>query len=507
MKIKNLLLAGLTFFTLFSCKDDGNDVINNLENEKAYFSLKLAFPASSGTKATTSDENGDGYQDGLATEQQFQKVAVILVSASTNKVTDYVEYTKSDFAPEGDAAIDNNSTSPTSISKNYLAKSAKLVTKGDAKVYVFLNPTADVEVFKTVGTDAANILITEMTALTATDITGVGSIANANNFLMGNTETAVVQTIDGTVKNPTTVTIDVERAAVKLVENTATATFAVTNTLVATSVEATLVKYDYNNLNKRSFLLKNTESRSDAGAISGSYVVDPNFITANYKSTTSSTAPWYTSDFFTMDNQNVNKTFPTTPGDITYCLENTMISNEQYDNKTTSIVYQASIKVNGNAAATFYTYKNTIYTSYSALMAAYNKDYPNPIQQLGTVFTEADVNAVYTSANYTTDVKAFNTKLVDKGIKCYYNGVCYYNWMIKHWDQAGTVLGRMEFGVVRNNVYYLAVTKILNIGEPWVPVGPEDPDPTPDPDETEKASLVISINVLPWTVRTNDIEF
>lgn len=504
MRIKNLLMAGLTAFAFFSCTDN-NEVVDNTSNEKAFFELGIAFPESATTKATTTSETGDGYQNGLATEQQFQKVAVILVSETTHKVTDYVEYTKTDFAPEGDAAVDNNATSPTPTSKNYLAKKAKLVTKGDAKVYVFLNPTTDIATKFAVGTDfTSGLLKTEMTSLSNSDITGTGSIANANNFLMGNASDATVSSINGTVKDPTTVVIDVERATVKLVENTAQADFAVANKLGATSVTATLEKYDYNNLNKRSFLLKNTETRSDAGAFAGSYVVDPNFVSANYQTAVTPAAPWYTSDFFTVNNQTVSKTFTTAP-DIAYCLENTMISNEQYDNKTTSIVYQASIKVNGNSAATFYTYKNVIYPSYAALAVAYNLDYQNPAQQLSTLFAASEVAAAYVPYSASA-VKELNTKLISKGIRCFYNGVCYYNWMIKHWSQDAN-LGRMEFGVVRNNVYYLAVTNILNIGESWVPGGPEDPDPTPDPDEVDKASLIVSINVLPWTVRYNNIEF
>jgi hypothetical protein len=513
MKKGLLFLSGLAFLFLMSCSSDNEGTLDNTVKEKAYFSLKLAFPTSSSVsiRSSTPTEGGDGYQDGLAIEQQFQRVVVIVVSATDNKVTDYLEYANTDFAPEGDAAVDGSVINPTSVSKNYLAKAAKLVTKGSAKVYVFLNPNADISVFS-VGTDATNLLKKEMTPLTIANITGAGKIANANNFLMGNADPVSAQTIDGTVKNPTIVTVNVERAAVKLVENTPAAslsyTFAYTNPLGLPSknVTVTLEKYDYNNLEKRSFLLKNVENRTDAGSVAGSYVVDPNFVSTDYNTTTPAiTLPWFTNDFFISSNRSVTKTL--TQGDITYCLENTMISNEQYVNKTTAIVYQASIKVEGNPAATFYTYKNVIYTSYANLQTAYNLDYPNPVQQLGTFFLEPEVSTAYGSVNYTADVKTLNTKLINKGIRCYYNGVCFYNWMIKHWEQSDN-LARMEFGVVRNNVYYLAVKSILNIGEPWIKGGPEDPDPTvPDPDETGKASLVMSINVQPWTVRNNDIEF
>nr|WP_321373027.1 Mfa1 family fimbria major subunit [uncultured Bacteroides sp.] len=497
MKIRNLLFAGLATTALFSCSTDENVVTNSAAKEEAYLGLQISFPKSAITKADPIDGSTE---NGLAIEQEFTKVVVILVDSVTNNITDYLEYANTDFAPDGNSAVDGG----TAESKNYLAKSAKLVTKGKARVYVFLNPTADITALKKANyqTSPVNIptlLTTEMTALTSStgpDITGEGEIANSNNFLMGNYVTpAVAFEIDGTVTAPTNIRLCVERAAVKLVEYTSDATFTISNKLGASSVSATLVNYNYNNLNKRSFILRNHDAN---------YVKDPNFIQANYLSSVTDAAPWYTSDFFTVGNNDINKTF-TAGSKITYCLENTMTRTEQYDNKTTSIVYKAEIKINGSSTATFYTYKNIIYTSYAALQTAYNTDYPDPNQQLDKVFLESEVATSYagTSAN----IKAFNAKLYAKGIRCYYNGTCFYNWMIKHIDQPSENLGIMEFGVVRNNVYYLAVKGIANIGEPWVPNGPEDPDPTPVPDEVDQASLIMSIYVLPWTVRVNNINF
>lgn len=62
-------------------------------------------------------------------------------------------------------------------------------------------------------------------------------------------------------------------------------------------------------------------------------------------------------------------------------------------------------------------------------------------------------------------------------------------------------MGTNEFGVVRNNVYKLAVTVCKRLGEPD---SPNDPD---EPDEEEKVYFAVSCEVLPWTVRVNDIEF
>ncbi len=65
----------------------------------------------------------------------------------------------------------------------------------------------------------------------------------------------------------------------------------------------------------------------------------------------------------------------------------------------------------------------------------------------------------------------------------------------------------MEFAVVRNNVYKLAVTKIDRLGHPRN--SDDDPDPVDpeDPDENGDAYLTLSVEVLPWVVRVNNIEF
>lgn len=85
---------------------------------------------------------------------------------------------------------------------------------------------------------------------------------------------------------------------------------------------------------------------------------------------------------------------------------------------------------------------------------------------------------------------------------------CYYFYWNRHNDNRNSgVMGSMEFSVVRNNVYKLAVTTIKKLGHPRL--SENDPDgPGPDkPDEKEDVYLSVSVQVLPWVVRVNDIEF
>lgn len=61
----------------------------------------------------------------------------------------------------------------------------------------------------------------------------------------------------------------------------------------------------------------------------------------------------------------------------------------------------------------------------------------------------------------------------------------------------------MEFAIMRNNIYSLAVTDINMIGDPFVDPTPNIPDEYPD----NKTALNVEVKILPWIVRYNDIEF
>ena len=85
---------------------------------------------------------------------------------------------------------------------------------------------------------------------------------------------------------------------------------------------------------------------------------------------------------------------------------------------------------------------------------------------------------------------------------------CYYFYWNRHNNNGNNgVMGAMEFGVVRNNVYKLAVTKIDRLGHPRITENDPDPLDPDDPDEKGDVYLTLSVEVLPWTVRVNNIEF
>ena len=63
--------------------------------------------------------------------------------------------------------------------------------------------------------------------------------------------------------------------------------------------------------------------------------------------------------------------------------------------------------------------------------------------------------------------------------------------------------------MVRNNVYKLMANKINGYGHPTSPGPKDDPDPFDpnNPDERNDLYIEVTVEVRPWVVRINDIEF
>lgn len=85
---------------------------------------------------------------------------------------------------------------------------------------------------------------------------------------------------------------------------------------------------------------------------------------------------------------------------------------------------------------------------------------------------------------------------------------CYYFYWNRHNDNGNNgVMGPMEFAVVRNNVYKLSVIDINRLGHPRLTENDPDPVDPKTPDEKGDIYLKLDVEVLPWVVRVNNIEF
>ena len=189
-----------------------------------------------------------------------------------------------------------------------------------------------------------------------------------------------------------------------------------------------------------------------------------------------------------------------------YAKENTIPNVDAQDNGiTTGVVFKGEITgeaVDKAGNKTIYVFENVLYGNWSAVEAA---------------ATEADAPATLVAAvNTIKAIAAPKAKdYADAGFTGYSPDAegkyyAYYYYWNRHNDNGNnTVMGPMEFAVVRNNVYKLCVDKIARFGHPTP--GGNDPDPDPvdpsDPDESINYYFTVTVKVLPWVVRVNHIEF
>ncbi|MDE6348668.1 MAG: Mfa1 family fimbria major subunit [Bacteroides sp.] len=114
-------------------------------------------------------------------------------------------------------------------------------------------------------------------------------------------------------------------------------------------------------------------------------------------------------------------------------------------------------------------------------------------------FKDAATKSLFTLYQSSTES---STEGTSRGYYCYY-----YYWNRHNDNGMPGIMGPMEFAVVRNNVYKLAVTKIDRLGHPRLSENDPDPEDPGKPDESDDVYLKLSVEVLPWVVRVNNIEF
>lgn len=174
---------------------------------------------------------------------------------------------------------------------------------------------------------------------------------------------------------------------------------------------------------------------------------------------------------------------------MAYCFENSTDINHQTHGLSTGISFVARMYSNEACTSpitTLYQYQGYNFTSLGAIGEAFKGNTPQAILDL----------IKGTKPETKENLKA-------AGIVKYSDNICYYyTTEIKHFDNGNNnTLGNMEFAIMRNNIYSLAITNISKIGDPIV-------DPTPGtPNETKEAALKVQVKILPWIVRYNDIEF
>lgn len=186
-----------------------------------------------------------------------------------------------------------------------------------------------------------------------------------------------------------------------------------------------------------------------------------------------------------------------------YAKENTIPGVEtQVNGLSTGIVFKGKLsgEVIENAnKAPIYVFNNTLYGTWEGVKtAAAAQDAPEDLKYAVSACSNengsAKENDVLAAAGFTSYV--YETD----GYYAYY-----YYWNRHNDNNENTNMGKMEFAVVRNNVYKLCVDTIAKFGHP----GPDGADPDPvdptDPDESGEYYFSVSVKVVPWVVRVNHI--
>lgn len=239
-----------------------------------------------------------------------------------------------------------------------------------------------------------------------------------------------------------------------------------------------------------------------------------------------------------------------------YATENTIPGmNKQENGISTGIVFKGKIQVttdapqalqdainkatgDSNADAILYAYSNQLYVSWTevrkaALDATANEEFKKAVfgtpknTPSETVYSDDTKSPDYLwniwhnvkGQNDAAALSAFKEVATNKDHQFtlyqssrdendgagYY---CYYFYWNRHNDNGNNgVMGPMEFAVVRNNVYKLSVVDINRLGHPRLSENDPDPVDPGTPDEKGDIYLKLSVEVLPWVVRINDIEF
>ena len=172
-------------------------------------------------------------------------------------------------------------------------------------------------------------------------------------------------------------------------------------------------------------------------------------------------------------------------------------------------------------SSTLYSFNNILYAGIDELVAAAKTSGEgaplwNAINATLEKLEAGDLTNGYDLKDITPEV--FNKTVPLNGVTVYvpsnendedgWGYYCYYFYWNRHNDNLKSGrMGIMEFATVRNNVYKLSVTGINQLGHPRDPNHDPDPEEPEDPDEDPTDYIQVQVEVLPWVVRVNNIEF
>lgn len=505
---KNFFFMAALLVAMTGCNKEPQMENNGISSDdKVYMSFSIqTLTTRSATDSTEEDDyaSSDANPDvevGLAKENKISSVDIVLRNANS-----YVCATVTNPTQDG-----NDQTWVAEFNSTMLA------TNTDYEVYIYANCSAKQDVH---ATSAATI--TEMTA--------------DNKFWMTNAyEPAIVNfnSYSTDKANPTDLgTHYVERAMARF-DYMPKGPYTLGEGVEVTLTHAALINQSREFYMLRRVSTDGTNSNWTVGGVEtlNNYVVDVDYADkkAGYRATCSTrfenhmTNPndwvWKSiaaADLTQEDNWDGKEDGETGSGqDHTlneyyvwqYCKENTIPGADIQENGiSTGIVFKGQLSgdlVTAAAGKTIYVFDNILYGTWDKVVAAAAQDNASEAFK----FAVSVCNDGGKAKDAATLAAAGFTGFSADNDGNYYT---YYYYWNRHNDNGNnTAMGKMEFAVVRNNVYKLCVDEIGKYGHPTP--GGDDPDPdkpTPeDPDEEGEYYFKVTAKVLPWVVRVNHIEF
>ena len=484
------------------CQKEPQQKVETTEGGEVYMSFSVK-------AVTKSQTDNTGYSNSNATPE-------IEVGKNEENAISNIQV----FLQNGENTIEATNVTLVGGGVNYTAtfKEELLEAGIPYSIYVICNETANV-----VNPNAATVE-KEITGWTGTEL----NISKDNNFLMTNAKTVEPRTItEAELKACMSPATPLNLGLVEVERTVARFDYAQTKEghlypIAGNTVQIYLSEAAVINVSKESYYFRRvaaTESGENfvVGGVESpvNYVVDTDWaaktsLKGGWNNTDAdklfysplfnkSTWKWIdlidlnTADNVTADINSKQYNF------LSYVSENTIPgTNAQINGLSTGVVFRGYLH-NGTDVITgtknLYVYANKYYGNWEAVATA--------------ALSDDTLLAAYKAVNGSETNLA---KCVEAGFTVYTAvdnkyPVYYYYWNRHNDNLKPGEMGNMEFAVVRNNVYKLAVTNINQFGHPELPEGDPDPVTPQTPDEQVRHYFQVTVKVLPWTVRVNDIEF
>ena len=493
MKRFYLLLAAATLLAAIAgCQKEpaGNE---NAESAKAYAQLNISFADPSGTKADPTADDGTGFDAGTEDEYAIKTATLYFVKNVSGTMTVVKKHTVTgDFTKK---VLANKDVVYTSEING--------LTVGDYNVYVTVNCVLGVT--ENVTTEAQLQALQQGTSGTipGTDLTNgipmTSRDVNANqgaNAANAGLYDVISVTSNNTKDNPCIIELSMERVWAKIAYTPNSTTSPATpnnfkiNADRGTGAEIATVELTHYKVNNQTSLWNAfRQSCTLTDGLAATATGFGKFSTTDYVYEPTTTAKTVAAvDSYTgLTDPATFSSLPSIAGALAYTYENGLHKNSQLVGYVTTVQFKGLLKPttvyektgDETVAAFSYTPGTTVYfyedTFYKDLDAV------NAGAKLGL----AD----------DSQAKKFNVKI-------YENGVCYYNYYIRHWNNGNDQeTGIMEYAIVRNNSYDIKVTNILTPGDDDQVEG----IPTANtPVEQIDSYFQVQLTIRPWVVRAQE---